>query len=74
VYKRQVNRFSVVPVNRIIFTKLDESKTLGTMLNIANRVKVPISYITVGQNVPEDIKIAEPQKLANLILGVPLDE
>jgi flagellar biosynthesis protein FlhF len=69
-----VNRFSVVPLNRIIFTKLDESKTLGTMLNIANRVKVPISYITVGQNVPEDIKIAEPQKLANLILGVPLDE
>jgi flagellar biosynthesis protein FlhF len=69
-----VNRFSVVPVNRIIFTKLDESKTLGTMLNIANRVKVPISYLTIGQNVPEDIQVAEPQKLANLILGVPLDE
>jgi flagellar biosynthesis protein FlhF len=69
-----INRFSVVPVNRIIFTKLDESRTHGTMLNIANRIKVPISYLTVGQSVPEDIKIAEPQKLASLILGVPLDE
>jgi flagellar biosynthesis protein FlhF len=69
-----VNRFSIVPINRIVFTKLDESKTLGTMLNIVNRVKVPISYLTIGQNVPEDIKTAEPLKLANLILGEPLDE
>lgn len=69
-----INRFSVVPVNRIIFTKLDESRTPGTMLNIVDRVKVPISYLTIGQNVPEDIKMAEPKRLANLILGVPLDE
>jgi len=69
-----IKRFSVVPVNRLIFTKLDETNTPGTMLNIVNKVKIAISYLTVGQNVPEDIKVAEPQKLANTILGVPLDE
>lgn len=69
-----IKRFSVVPINKIIFTKLDETNTPGTMLNIVNKVKLPISYLTVGQNVPEDIKVAESQKLANLILGVPLDE
>ncbi len=69
-----IKRFSVVPINRIIFTKLDETNTPGTILNIVNKSKVAISYLTIGQNVPEDIKVAESQKLANLILGVPLDE
>jgi len=69
-----IKRFSVVPINRIIFTKLDETNTPGTILNIASKVKVAISYLTNGQNVPEDIKVAESQKLANLMLGVPLDE
>lgn len=69
-----INRFSSVPVNRLIFTKLDETNTPGTILNIVNKVKVPISYLTIGQNVPEDISIAESKHLANIILGVPLDE
>jgi len=69
-----IKRFSVVPINRIIFTKLDETNTPGTILNIATKVKMAISYLTNGQNVPEDIKVAESQKLANLMLGVPLDE
>ena len=69
-----IRRFSIVPINRIVFTKLDESNTPGTMLNIISKVKVPVSYLAVGQNVPEDIEVAEPGKLANLMLGVPLDE
>jgi len=69
-----IRRFSVVPINRLIFTKLDETNTPGTMFNIAHKAKVAISYLTVGQNVPEDIEVAESHKLANLILGEPLDE
>lgn len=69
-----IKRFSVVPVNRIIFTKLDETNTPGTMLNIVNKIKVAISYLTIGQNVPEDITVADSRRLANIILGVPLDE
>jgi flagellar biosynthesis protein FlhF len=69
-----IKRFSAVPVNKLIFTKLDETSTPGTILNIVNKVKVPISYLTIGQNVPEDINVAESKYLANIILGVPLDE
>lgn len=69
-----VKRFSVVPVNRLIFTKLDETHTPGTMLNIVNKTKVPISYLTIGQNVPEDIQVAEAHNIASLILGEPLNE
>lgn len=69
-----VRRFSVVPINKLIFTKLDETNTPGTILNIVAKTKLPVSYLAVGQNVPEDIKVAEPRKVANLMLGVPLDE
>ncbi|MBE0447942.1 MAG: flagellar biosynthesis protein FlhF [Actinobacteria bacterium] len=69
-----IKRFSAVPINRLIFTKLDETNTPGSMLNIVNEMKVPVSYLTTGQNVPEDIKVAESQELADIILGVPLDE
>ncbi|MDI6716937.1 MAG: flagellar biosynthesis protein FlhF [Actinomycetota bacterium] len=68
-----IKRFSIVPINRLIFTKLDETNTPGTMLNIVYKTKMAVSYLTMGQNVPEDIEVAESQKLANLILGVPLD-
>jgi flagellar biosynthesis protein FlhF len=69
-----IKRFSVVPISKLIFTKLDESNSPGTMLNIVSKTKLPISYVAIGQNVPEDIKVAEPYKVANLMLGVPLDE
>lgn len=69
-----IKRFSIVPISKFIFTKLDETNTPGTMLNVITKTKVPISYLAMGQNVPEDIRVAEPQKVANLMLGVPLDE
>lgn len=69
-----IKRFSAVPISRLIFTKLDETNTPGTILNIANKVKVPLSYLTIGQNVPEDISVADSKHLANIILGESLDE
>lgn len=62
-------RFSVVPINILLFTKLDETTSFGGMLNVVSRVNKPLSYLTTGQNVPQDIEEANPEKLANLILG-----
>jgi len=64
-----VRRFSLVPVNRIIFTKLDETTSYGGLLNVLAKVKIPASYLTHGQSVPEDILVADKQTMANLILG-----
>lgn len=65
-----VQRFSVMPLHRVIWTKLDESTTFGNILNVAVKHPLPISYITTGQRVPEDVEVAEANKLASLVVGV----
>lgn len=53
----------------IIFTKLDETKAIGNLLNIKLYTGASLSYITYGQNVPEDIEEFNPQKAVKLLLG-----
>ncbi|MCR4568346.1 MAG: flagellar biosynthesis protein FlhF [Pseudobutyrivibrio sp.] len=53
----------------LIFTKLDETKNLGNIFNLKQYTKAPLSYITVGQNVPDDIEIVNAQKLVKQLLG-----
>lgn len=54
----------------LIFTKLDETNNLGTLLNISYDTKKRISYITNGQSVPDDIIVMNPLKIAKSILGI----
>ncbi|MCR4402742.1 MAG: flagellar biosynthesis protein FlhF [Firmicutes bacterium] len=63
-----VERFSPCGVNRLIFSKLDETLRLGPILGVTSAVKLPISYVTYGQNVPEDIEVADAAQLARWIL------
>lgn len=53
----------------VIFTKLDETSSAGAMLNIHVKTKCPMSYVTTGQNVPDDISEVNPQKVAKQLLG-----
>ena len=64
-----INGYKKLNYNDIIITKLDETSTYGSILNIVQLAKKPISFVTTGQNVPEDIKIMEPEELAKLVLG-----
>jgi len=64
-----VNQFGLLPIDRIIFTKLDESYTYGSMVNQLVRIKKPLSFLTTGQKVPEDIEIATKKRIVSLILG-----
>ena len=63
-----LEKFKMLFINRLIFTKLDETTSLGLILNVAEKVRKPISYITFGQNVPEDIEKADSRKIAKIIL------
>lgn len=54
---------------KIIFTKLDETTTYGNILNIKLYSGAEISYITNGQNVPEDIEVFNSQKIVKRLLG-----
>lgn len=53
----------------IIFTKLDETSSSGVMLNLKVKTKCPLSYITWGQNVPDDIGKVDAQRVAKELLS-----
>lgn len=61
--------FQAFGLKSYIFTKLDECRRRGSMLNQLLRLPLPISFVTTGQNVPEDIEKADKRKLLNLILS-----
>ena len=50
--------FKELGVNRLIFTKLDETNSLSNVIEVAERLRIPLSYVTTGQSVPEDIEVA----------------
>lgn len=54
---------------KLIFTKLDETTTLGNLLNLKLYTGTTISYVTDGQNVPDDIAPFNAQKTVKLLLG-----
>ena len=64
-----VERFSVVRADRLILTKLDEADGLGGALAVIGQANRPVSYLTTGQAVPDDIEPADRTRLARLILG-----
>lgn len=62
-------QYELLPVDRLIFSKLDECCTYGTMLNQLARVNTPLSYLTTGQKVPEDIEVASQERIVSLLLS-----
>ena len=63
-----VQRFSLMPIASYIFTKIDETEEYASLFNQLLRHRRPLSYLTNGQRVPEDIELATKGKVANLIL------
>ncbi len=62
-------RFSAVGLDRLIFTKLDETILYGNLFNAAVKTRLPVSYFTTGQKVPEDIEPADSHKLVSFVLA-----
>jgi len=63
-----VEKFELVPLDSLVVTKLDESNSFGAVFNLLRKVDLPVSYLTTGQNVPEDIELAKPERLAKILL------
>lgn len=61
--------YSAMTDYKLIFTKLDETTTLGNLLNLRLHTGAPLSYVTCGQNVPDDIEVFNPQKTVKQLLG-----
>jgi len=65
-----INGYKILNYSNLIITKLDETSTYGSILNILDYAKKPLSFVTTGQSVPDDIKNLTAEEITNLILGV----
>jgi flagellar biosynthesis protein FlhF len=63
-------KFAAVGTTALLLTKLDEATSLGHLVTLSRECDLPISYLTNGQNVPDDIEVAERRRLAYLMLGI----
>lgn len=62
-------KFAAMGVDRVVFTKLDEAVGLGVILNVSHRLNLQLSYLTTGQDVPEDMEVGHRRRVAELILN-----
>jgi flagellar biosynthesis protein FlhF len=63
VMQETVEHFKRIPLAGCIFTKLDECLSLGEIINVAIQNALPVSYLTHGQRVPEDIEMADAKTM-----------
>ena len=66
--KAVLSNFEQIGFDRIAMTKLDETRCYGTVYNVMRRTDQPMAYFTDGQEVPDDLWIAEADQVANLII------
>ena len=64
-----VDQYDVFSPDCLIFTKLDETRVRGTVINELVRSAKPLAYVTVGQGVPQDIVKPEARQLVDLTVG-----
>lgn len=57
-----------INITSLIFTKLDETSNYGSIYNLVCNEEYPISYFANGQNIPDDIEIADPIKLVQMLM------
>ncbi len=64
-----VDAYTEVTDYKLIFTKLDETSAYGNLLNVKLYTGAALSYVTCGQNVPDDLEDFNPQKTVKQLLG-----
>lgn len=62
-------KFQEIGSTAMLFTKLDETNGLGSMVGLARKVSLPVSYLTTGQDVPDDYEPAVGSRMVRLLLG-----
>ena len=65
--KKIYEQFHSIPINKVIFSKVDETESYGSMLNFMVEKQVGVAYLTNGQNVPDDIMEGSPNKIYSIL-------
>ncbi|MBN2467061.1 MAG: hypothetical protein JXD19_02825 [Deltaproteobacteria bacterium] len=66
--RHTIEAYREMAVTSMIFTKIDETASFGSILNRSYRTKLPVSYLTNGLRIPEDIVAASAERVVKLIL------
>ncbi len=72
--KAVAENFSKFKLDKVLFTKRDETDTFGSAINLLHDFPLELSYITTGQNVPDDFGIASENDIIALVLEEQSDE
>lgn len=64
-----IRRYQSVPIHKLMITKLDEVSMGGGLYNVLSQTGLPVSYLSAGQRVPEDLEIATRTRLVELAWG-----
>lgn len=64
-----IRRYQLVPIHKLIITKLDEVSMGGGVYNVLSQTGLPVSYLSAGQRVPEDLEVATRTRLVELAWG-----
>lgn len=66
---RVVDRYEIFHPKKLLFTRVDETDRYGALVSEAARRSLPVSFLTTGQQIPDDLEPATKTRLAELILG-----
>jgi flagellar biosynthesis protein FlhF len=61
--------FSRIRIDRMLFSKMDETASYGSIINLIHQFSIPLSYFTHGQQVPNDITVAKEDEFVDLLMG-----
>jgi flagellar biosynthesis protein FlhF len=67
--RESAKAFSALDPESYIFTKIDETRQCGKILDQLGDLRLPVSFVTNGQRVPEDLIVPDPRDLLGIILG-----
>ncbi|NRA65219.1 MAG: hypothetical protein HRU19_12095 [Pseudobacteriovorax sp.] len=68
--ERSVRAFQKLGITSLLFTKMDESWIYGDVFNISDKWRIPLSWFSVGQGIPDDLEMASRERLVERIIGV----
>jgi flagellar biosynthesis protein FlhF len=67
--RRVSEQYSIFQPRKLLFTRLDETETFGPILSRSTRLGIPVSFLSWGQRIPEDLEPASVDRLLDLILA-----
>ncbi|WP_100330927.1 flagellar biosynthesis protein FlhF [Bacillus xiapuensis] len=67
--KEIIEKFSLIPIDQFIFTKIDETASYGTIMNLICQYRKGVAFLTNGQDVPDDLIVPDAEQIVHLLLG-----